>query len=282
MASQKKMVLCLLLSLLNICLSLPAPQTSNTIPGSSFESDSQDQNDDEDYYYEEYDEEDDSGPPGLPDLTGLLGEIGKRLPGLIQLIQTKVAIINNILKNKEFQERIGETIEVGGNLVHRIIIPVASRVIPVAINLAGRIPELLKAGGNIVQAGKGAIDAFNNRRPEFKSNGKNSENEILAVPTRVLGSLVKATKDTSPRIIQGLTELDSTIGFVSPVVKVLVEQNQIEARKTADTFHNSFNCDFECRGLTGTLRQRCEKKFCKNSNDQNPRTPRMRKYFRRF
>jgi hypothetical protein len=45
------------LSLLNVCLSLPAPapQLSNNIPGSSFETSSQD---DEDYYYEEYVEDD--------------------------------------------------------------------------------------------------------------------------------------------------------------------------------------------------------------------------------
>jgi hypothetical protein len=177
MASQKKFVICLVLSLVNVCLSLPAPapqQISNNIPGSSFKTESQE---DEDYYYEAYDEDDDSGPPGLPDLTGLLGAIGSQLPGLIQLVQTKVAIINNILSNKEFQERIGETIEVGGNLVTRIVIPVASRIIPVAIDLAGKVPELLKAGGNIVQAGTGILGTLQ-RRPEFKTNMGNSEDEV--------------------------------------------------------------------------------------------------------
>jgi len=175
MASQKKLVICLVFSILNVCLSLPAPapQLSNNIPGSSFETSSQD---DEDYYYEEYVEDDnDSGPPALPDLTGLLGAIGSQLPGLIQLVQTKVAIINSILSNKEFQERIGDTIEVGGNIVQRIVIPVASRVIPVAINLAGRVPELLQAGGNIVRAGTEALGTLN-RRPEFDL--KNSEDEV--------------------------------------------------------------------------------------------------------
>jgi len=267
MASQKKLVICLVLSLLNVCLSLPAPapQLSNNIPGSSFETSSQD---DEDYYYEEYVEEDnDSGPPALPDLTGLLGAIGSQLPGLIQLVQTK-----------EFQERIGDTIEVGGNIVQRIVIPVASRVIPVAINLAGRVPELLQAGGNIVRAGTEALGTLN-RRPEFDL--KNTEDEMMASPARVISSLVKATKDTSPRVIKGLTEFDESLPTIAQFAQAYLEVNAETVHKTADTFHNSFNCDFECRGLTGSIRRRCEAKFCKNSTTpKSQRTPRMRKFIR--
>jgi len=105
----------------------------------------------------------DSGPPALPDLTGLLGAVGSVLPGLLQLVQAKVALVNNILSNKEFQERIGETIEVGGNLVHRIVIPVASRVVPVAIDLVGKVPELISAGQNFLSMGAGTLS----RTPEF-------------------------------------------------------------------------------------------------------------------
>ena len=45
----------------------------------------------------------DSGPPALPDLTGLLGAVGSVLPGLLQLVQAKVALVNNILSNKVVQ-----------------------------------------------------------------------------------------------------------------------------------------------------------------------------------
>jgi len=217
----------------------------------------------------------DSGPPALPDLTGLLGAVGSVLPGLLQLVQAKVALVNNILSNKEFQERIGETIEVGGNLVHRIVIPVASRVVPVAIDLVGKVPELISAGQNFLSMGAGTLS----RTPEFTPEKGTAGGELMASPSRLLGSLVKATNETAPLIEQGLSELDSSLPTLAQFATAYVQVNAQDAQKTAETFHRTFNCDFECQGLAGSTRTQCEQKFCKNNRNiseenQEQRTPR--------
>eukprot|EP00088_Acartia_fossae_P004229 TRINITY_DN11802_c0_g1_i1.p1 TRINITY_DN11802_c0_g1~~TRINITY_DN11802_c0_g1_i1.p1 ORF type:complete len:269 (+),score=77.43 TRINITY_DN11802_c0_g1_i1:118-924(+) len=262
MASHKKLVLFLAVSLAGQVFSLPAPQvSSNTIPGSSDDVTPPTEVDEDYYYYDDYDENDSS--PGLPDLSGLITAIGSQVPGLINLIQTKVAIVNTILNNKEFQERVGETIEVGGNLFQRIVIPVASRAIPIAIDLIGKVPDLIQAGQGALAAGNQALGTLT-RTPEFqKETSKGGTQEMLASGSRVLGSLVKATNDTAPRVIKGLTELNEQLPLFTGFARAYAEVNAKEAQETAETFHRSFNCDFQCRGLAGSIRRRCESKYCK-------------------
>jgi len=286
MAFKQKLVIFLVFCLAGQSLQLPAPQLSNSIPDSSLPDDQGEaaEKDEDYYYYADYDPSDDSGPPALPDLTGLLGAVGSVLPGLLQLVQAKVAFINNILSNKEFQERIGETIEVGGNLVHRIVIPVASRVVPVAIDLVGKVPELISAGQNILTMGAQAVGTLN-RTPEFKPESRTAGGELMAGPARLLGSIVKATNETAPLVEQSLSDLDASLPTLAQIATAYVQVNAQDAQKTAETFHRTFNCDFECGGLTGSTRTRCEQKHCKNNKTksaeqtaQEQRTPRRANY----
>jgi len=175
MAVNQKMVMLLIFCFFGQIFCLPAPQLSNKIPGTSFNEDAEYEYEDDEYYYTLPD--DDDSPPALPDLSGLLAAIGAQIPNLMNLIQTKVSIINNILNDKEFQERAGEAIQVGANLVTRVVIPVASRAIPVAIDLVGRAPQAIGAVSNLVQSSTNVVNNIN-RTPEFQKASSSNTEEV--------------------------------------------------------------------------------------------------------
>jgi len=87
--------------------------------------------------------------------------------------------------------------------------------------------------------------------------------QILDRAGRVGTSLIEATKETQPIVEEVLTELDTvfnpdTVDFFGGYIGDNVETFQ----KAADHFHETYNCNFNCRGLSGDIKRRCEKKYC--------------------
>jgi len=86
---------------------------------------------------------------------------------------------------------------------------------------------------------------------------------ILEIPLNIAGSILKATNDTTPLLIENLDSVRSTAPLAITFAEALFEEQREQNRKVFATFLNSFLCELLCRGESDPeKRGECKKRYC--------------------
>lgn len=87
---------------------------------------------------------------------------------------------------------------------------------------------------------------------------------ILEIPLSIAGSILKATNDTTPLLIENLDNVRSTAPLAISFAEALFEEQREQNRKVFGTFLNSFLCELLCRGQSDDdKRAECNQRYCK-------------------
>jgi len=229
-----------ILGLAAVVGSVPLPQESDS---------------DQEYLYDDYNQDGDTGPapPRLPDPADLLALLGDAAKGFMDLIQ-----------RKDFQDRVGETAELGLNVAGQAVQIGA----PIAVNAIQTAPRLITAGGQIIrnvlenesvrQAGSAVVRSGAVVAGTVADQGP----RLVAGGTRLAGSIGTAAGQTLPLVVKGLQDFSEQIPFFVSFGSAYVNQNAKTILKATDTFGRSFRCDFNCKNLSGLEKDTCEAENC--------------------
>merc|ERR1711973_557919 len=200
------------------------------------------QNQNEDYYYDDYNTDEDSGPV-LPDISGLITIFGDGL--------------RNLLSPKNIQRRIEDTaniVEDGIQVVNQ-----APRIIEAGQQGIRNIVEnenIQRVSGQVVETAGNVAATVMREGPRLANSG-----------TKLVRSLMKATNDTAPMVISGLQEFAELAPVFMSFLRSYAEVNAEQTREVLKTFNTSFQCEYHCRDLFGTAKEKCEKMHCKKKEE---------------
>jgi len=147
---------------------------------------------------------------------------------IMALLLQKINFVTSLLADKEFNESLGATVEAGVNITGQAL----RVVVPAAQGLLAAVPGLITTG------------------------------------SRFAGSVVRATNDTAPLVLQGISEFTDQIPLIASFATAYAEVQQEQNEMVAQTFARSLSCDLECRDLRqGRTKAECEAKFCQKAGE---------------
>merc|ERR1712117_922260 len=166
----------------------------------------------------------DGDQQNLNGVTEILKFGASLVEGFIALMGQKVTFLSKLLSDQEFQESIGGTVDAAVNLTGTV----ARVAIPVAQGVLESVPTLVTQG------------------------------------SRFAGSVVRASNDTSPLLLEGIAEFTDQLPLIADFASAYAEVNAEQSQIVAETFSRSLTCNLECQEATSVKeREECEKKYCK-------------------
>jgi len=226
------------------------------------------QSDDALEYYYDYDPDEpekkaETTTPPPVGLSGLLGALRDVTNTLFGVLQRKATLISNILEDKKFRKRIGQTLELKSNFTQKVINVAA----PLVRETVQQAPSLLAVGRRITsdllqdkearEVGGRLIDSAVGLTQRLVSEGPG----LIQSGTKLFGGLLRATNKTSPLLIKNVREFGEQIPLVEGFAKAVASSNIGRAQNVADTFQTNLECDLKCGSLSGLNKLSCETEF---------------------
>merc|ERR1712106_902862 len=97
-----------------------------------------------------------------------------------------------------------------------------------------------------------------NSRPQQTQGPLSGLFKLALFPLKAPGSLVQATNDTAPLVLEGIQEFRDFSPLVFGFARAFLETQQEKNMEVMDTFIGSFMCDLRCNGEDD-----CQSDFCK-------------------
>ncbi|XP_023349669.1 uncharacterized protein LOC111718337 [Eurytemora carolleeae] len=80
-------------------------------------------------------------------------------------------------------------------------------------------------------------------------------------------SLIRATNDTAPLVINGLREAADQAPLLASFARAYAEVNAKQTVKIAERFNSSLQCQLNCGNLTSDAKAECERKHCTTTTE---------------
>merc|ERR1719483_451378 len=90
-----------------------------------------------------------------------------------------------------------------------------------------------------------------NSRPQQTPGPLSGLFNLALFPLKAAGSLVQATNDTAPLVLEGIQEFRDFSPLVFGFARAFLETQQDKNMEVMDTFIGSFMCDLRCNGQDG-------------------------------
>jgi len=87
---------------------------------------------------------------------------------------------------------------------------------------------------------------------------------ILEFPLNIATSVLKATNDTTPLLMENIDAVRSTAPLAVTFAGALLEEQREQNRKVFSTFINSFLCELLCSDESNNEeKEKCDERYCK-------------------
>merc|ERR1712106_214610 len=101
-----------------------------------------------------------------------------------------------------------------------------------------------------------------NSRPQKSPGPLSGLFNVALFPLKAAVSLVQATNDTAPLVLEGIQEFRDFSPLVFGFARAFLETQQEKNMEVMDTFIGSFMCDLRCNG-----QDNCKSDFCKTEKE---------------
>merc|ERR1712106_1278619 len=101
-----------------------------------------------------------------------------------------------------------------------------------------------------------------NSRPQQSPGPLSGLFNVGLFPLKAAVSLVQATNDTAPLVLEGIQEFRDFSPLVFGFARAFLETQQEKNKEVMDTFIGSFMCELKCNGQDD-----CQSEFCKTEKE---------------
>lgn len=168
---------------------------------------------------------------GLGDIMAFAGQLGQ---GILALLGEKARLIKEVVTDEQFQESLGNVIDLAIDAKKGVV----------------------QAAGPVVQKVASGAASVVSKLPESIGNGVREKG-------RLIDSIIAAANDTAPLIQDTLDEYQQQAPLVQGFARTYIGANIENARTVLDTFRRSLHCNQRCGQLEEGLQlESCRNQWC--------------------